>query len=364
MTDFLPTSIIETKRDGGVLSEQQIKQFIDKAMSGGVDSAQIAALCMAIYLNDLNHEETSILTQAFADSGKKLDWSSFSLDGPILDKHSSGGIGDKVTFILCPLIAACGGYMGKMSGRGLGYTGGTIDKLESIPNYQTAVSMDQYLKTVKNVGCAIIAQTDDLAPVDKKFYAIRDTTATVDHIGLITASIVSKKLAMNSQGFLADIKMGTGAFAQDIDKAQQLATSIQSVATASGLPTRAVITDMNQVLGHSAGNSVEVIEALDFLTGHNRHPRLETLIFSLGTELLMLGGLADTAKDAHEKLRKKLHDGSGADIFERMIVAMGGSANLLNSYRDILPTSDQTIAVHAPETGYVSAIDLKKNLAI
>ena len=273
---MLPQEIIRHKRDKKVLTKSEIKEFIDGISTGAISNEQVAAMTMAIFLNGLNRQETIDLTLAMRDSGHVLSWHGF--DKPIVDKHSSGGVGDKVSLMLAPILAACDVYVPMIAGRGLGHTGGTIDKLEAIPNYNTAANDTLFAKTVKNVGCAIIGQTGNLAPADKKIYAIRDVCGTVESIPLITASILSKKLAAGLQYLVMDLKCGNGAFMTDFESAAALAHCIVEVANGAGTKTSAVLTDMNQVLGKSAGNAVEVREALDYLQQKNIDSRLDVII--------------------------------------------------------------------------------------
>ena len=280
---MLPQEIIALKRDGAPLKKEQIDAFIGMVTDKSASDEQIAAFCMAVFLNDIDTQETVNLTKAMAHSGRIIDWSDMSLHGPVLDKHSSGGVGDKTSLILAPIITACGGYVGKISGRGLGHTGGTIDKLESIQGVTFDTSLDDFKKLVKKIGCCITGQKSDLVPADKKIYGIRDVTATVDHIGLITASIVSKKIAMNPHSFTADIKVGSGAMMETIEDARILTKSIVNIANGARLKTQALITGMNQVLSHSAGNSLEIKEVINYLKNENRTKRLDDLIYALGS---------------------------------------------------------------------------------
>ena len=272
---MLAQEIIRHKRDGLALDRAQIDAFVGGLvdLSQGPASwseSQVAAMAMAMFLNGMSGTETVALTHAMTHSGEVLDWSSANLPGPILDKHSTGGVGDKVSLLLAPIVAACGGFVPMISGRGLGHTGGTLDKFDSIPGYQTTPSADRLRAALRSAGCVVVGQTATLAPADRRLYAIRDVTATVESIPLITASILSKKLAAGLQGLVLDVKVGNGAFAADLAAAQALARSIVNVAEGAGLPTRALITDMNEVLGSSCGNALEVREAIAFLRGDAR----------------------------------------------------------------------------------------------
>ena len=270
---MLAQEIIRLKRNGEVLSTEQINEFVGGLVSQAWSEGQAAALAMAIFFNGMTMPERADLTKAMMNSGSVMDWSSMQLDGPILDKHSTGGVGDKVSLMLAPMVAACGAYVPMISGRGLGHTGGTLDKFDSIPGYQTQPSLELLRQAVQTAGCAIIGQTSDLAPADKRLYGIRDVTATVESIPLITASILSKKLAAGLQGLAMDVKFGNGAFADNLEMARELAQSLVQVANLAGLPTNALLTDMNQVLGHSVGNALEMLEAIEFLNGSYQDPR-------------------------------------------------------------------------------------------
>ena len=350
---MLAQEIIRVKRDGGVLDEAQIAAFVAGLVDGGWSEGQAAALAMAIFLNGLSTAETVALTRAMTHSGSVMDWAAQNLGGPILDKHSTGGVGDKVSLMLAPMLAACGAYVPMISGRGLGHTGGTLDKMDSIPGYQTAPATELLRRALRSAGCAIVGQTADLAPADRRLYAIRDVTATVESIPLITASILSKKLAAGLQALVLDVKVGNGAFAATPDMAQALAQSLVSVANGAGLPTRALITDMNQVLGHNCGNALEVVEALDFLSGTRREPRLLAVTSALCAELLVLGGLAPDAQQAQTRIDRVLADGSALDHFARMVAALGGPADFVQRPHDYLPAAPVQHEVLAITGGWV-----------
>ncbi|NNG04508.1 MAG: thymidine phosphorylase, partial [Inquilinus sp.] len=271
---FLPQEFIRRKRDGGTVSAAEIEAYIGGVTDGSVTEGQVAAFSMAVLLKGMTLDERVALTRAMTRSGTVLDWSEKGLDGPVLDKHSTGGIGDKVSLILGPLVAACGGYVPMISGRGLGHTGGTLDKLDSIPGYGSQPDTATLERVVREAGCAIIGATGDIAPADRRIYAIRDVTGTVESIDLITASILSKKLAAGLQGLAMDVKFGSGAFAARYEDAIELAESLVTVAEGAGLPTVALLTDMNQVLGRTAGNAVEVRESVEMLSGRAADPRL------------------------------------------------------------------------------------------
>jgi len=325
-------------------------------VDGGWSEGQAAALAMAIFLNGFSTDETVALTQAMTHSGSVMDWAAQNLGGPILDKHSTGGVGDKISLMLAPMLAACGAYVPMISGRGLGHTGGTLDKMDSIPGYQTAPATDTLRQALRGAGCAIVGQTADLAPADRRLYAIRDVTATVESIPLITASILSKKLAAGLQALVLDVKVGNGAFAATAQMAQALAQSLVSVASGAGLPTRALITDMNQVLGHSCGNAVEVWEALDFLNGKRREPRLLAVTQALCAELLVLGQLATDHDDAITRVTRVLDDGSAMERFARVVAALGGPADFVERPGQYLVAAPVSRPVPAPRDGWIGQV--------
>src|SRR5580658_10537425 len=321
---ILPQEIIRAKRDGETLSDADIAEFIAGLTSGEVSEGQAAAFAMAVFFRGMSLDERVALTRAMTRSGAQLDWRDANLGGPILDKHSTGGVGDNVSLMLAPMLAACGAYVPMISGRGLGHTGGTLDKLDSIEGYVSQPDLALFKRVVKEAGCAIIGQTADLAPADRRLYAIRDVTATVESVALITASILSKKLAAGLQGLVMDVKTGSGAFMATLDGARELAGSIAGVANGAGLPTAALITDMNQPLASAAGNAVEVRNAVDYLTGAKRDPRLDRVTMALGAELLALSGLAPDGAAAEQALQRALQSGAAAERFERMVAGLGG----------------------------------------
>ena len=353
---MLAQEIIRIKRDRGVLTVAQIEAFVTGLVDGSWSEGQVAALAMAVYLNGLETAETVALTRAMTQSGQTMDWAAEDLDGPVLDKHSTGGVGDKVSLMLAPILAACGAFVPMISGRGLGHTGGTLDKMDSIPGYRTAPSNESLRAAVRGAGCAIVGQTAELAPADRRLYAIRDVTATVESIPLITASILSKKLAAGLQGLVLDVKTGNGAFAASAAMAQALAQSLVSVANGAGLPTRALITDMNQVLGHSCGNALEVHESLDFLTGRRREPRLLEVTMALCAELLVLGELAPGVQAARERIAAALDDGSALERFARMVAALGGPVDLVERPGHYLAAAPIQRPILAPRDGWVTAM--------
>ncbi|MFN4116413.1 MAG: thymidine phosphorylase, partial [Inhella sp.] len=287
---MLAQEIIRTKRQKGQLSVAQIQSFVQGLTDESWSEGQVAALAMAIFLNGMGRDEAVALTLAMRDSGRVMRWP--DMPGPIVDKHSTGGVGDKISLMLGPMIAACGGYVPMIAGRGLGHTGGTVDKLEALPGYQTRPDAAVFDRTVRELGVAIIGQTADLAPADKRFYATRDVTATVESVPLITASILSKKLSAGLQGLVMDVKVGNGAFADTPAMARELAESIVAVGNGAGMRTRALITDMNQVLGRTAGNALEVQEAIDYLIGRDREARQHEITLALCAQMLQIVGLA------------------------------------------------------------------------
>ena len=356
---MLTQEIIRKKRDRAALSDSEIATFVERIAKDEASPAQIAAFGMAVFLNGMATEETVALTLAMRDSGAVIAWDSDALGGPVLDKHSTGGVGDKVSLMLAPMVAAAGGFVPMISGRGLGHTGGTLDKLDSIRGYDTAPTIARFRKAVEQAGCAIIGQTEDLAPADRRFYAVRDVTATVESIPLITASILSKKLAAGLQGLAMDVKTGSGAFMETLDGSRALARSIVDVANGAGLPTTAIITDMNQVLGHSAGNAVELRETIEYLTGERRDDRLHEVVIALGAEMLVTGGLAPDRDDARHRLLRTLASGAAAERFERMVSCLGGPTHLLRDTK-ALAKAPHTAAIHADRAGTVTAIDTRQ----
>ncbi len=357
--NFFPQEIIRKKRDGGRLSDDEVAFFVRGITDGSIGDGQAAAFAMAVFFRDMSKDERVSLTLAMRDSGSVIDWRGADLPGPALDKHSTGGIGDKVSLILAPVIAACGGAVPMISGRGLGHTGGTLDKLDAIPGYNTTPGMAAFRKTVKEAGCAIIGQTADLAPADGRLYAIRDVTATVESIPLITASILSKKLAAGLDHLVMDVKTGSGAFAASFDDAADLAKSIVEVANGAGLPCTALITDMDQVLGRNAGNALEVREAVDFLTGNEREPRLAEVTSALTSEVLVMGGLAKDGNDARVRIADALDSGRAAERFANMVTALGGPTDLFENLDRHLPRPPVQLPVHPNSGGYISSMNTR-----
>jgi thymidine phosphorylase len=353
---MLAQEIIRIKRDGRTLARAHIDAFVCGLVDGSWSEGQAAALAMAMFLKGMSRAETVDLTLAMTHSGLVMDWRADHLHGPVLDKHSTGGVGDKVSLMLAPIVAACGGVVPMVSGRGLGHTGGTLDKLASIPGYQCAPDLPTLRRALHSAGCAIIGQTAELAPADRRLYAIRDVTATVESVPLITASILSKKLAAGLQGLVMDVKVGNGAFADSLAMANSLAESLVQVANGAGLPTRAWLTDMNQVLGSSCGNALEVLEAVDFLTGKWREPRLLEVTRTLSAELLLMGGLAGDEVRALQQVDDALHSGRALEQFARMVAALGGPADFCERPGHYLPSAPVLLPVLAPRGGFVTGM--------
>ncbi|MGA1318335.1 MAG: thymidine phosphorylase [Rubrivivax sp.] len=408
MTVELPQELIRAKRDGAVLTTAQVEAFVRGLVDGGFSDAQVGAMAMAIVLRGMDTAETAALTAAMTHSGEVLDWRGAGLPaghGPIVDKHSTGGVGDKVSLMLAPLLAACGAVVPMISGRGLGHTGGTLDKLEALPGYTVTPSHATLVAALRASGCAIVGASERVAPADRRLYAIRDVTATVESLPLITASILSKKLAAGLQALVMDVKVGNGAFMATPEAARALALSLERVGRAAGLPTQALLTGMDEVLGHHAGNALEVAEALAFLTGRwpagwgaegrwgvmdpsipasaglgassgggdrpgavcseptcpdavpPREPRLLEVTLTLAAQALQLSGLSPTPAQARERARRALDDGSAAEHFARMVAALGGPADVLRDPG--LPRAPVRRAVPAPHAGWVVGMDTR-----
>ncbi len=350
---LLPQEIIRRKRDGGVLEAEHIHSFIEGLTSGRVSEGQAASFAMAIFFRGLSVPERVALTRAMMQSGEVLEW---DLPGPVLDKHSTGGVGDTVSLALGPAVAACGGYVPMISGRGLGHTGGTLDKFDSIPGYVTQPDLDTFRRVTRDVGCAIIGQTADLAPADKRLYAIRDVTATVESIDLITASILSKKLSAGLQGLVMDVKFGSGAFMDNADDARKLAESLVLVANGAGLPTSALLTDMDQPLASAAGNAVEMAYAVDYLTGRRREQRFHEVTVELSAEMLVLGKLAANIDEARAKIEHAIASGKAAEVFQRMVSALGGPTDFLERHDKHLQAAPVFRPIHAERSGVVQKV--------
>ncbi|TBG61164.1 thymidine phosphorylase [Rhizobium leguminosarum] len=354
---MIPQEIIRRKRDGDELDAAEISSFIAALAAGQLSEGQIGAFAMAVWFKGMSRTETVALTLAMADSGDRLQWA--DVDRPIADKHSTGGVGDNVSLMLAPIAAACGLAVPMISGRGLGHTGGTLDKLESIPGYMITPDADLFHKVVKEAGCAIIGQTGTLAPADGRLYAVRDVTATVDSIPLITASILSKKLAAGLETLVLDVKVGNGAFMVDRGQAKTLAQSLVEVANGAGVKTSALITDMNQPLADSAGNAVEMRNCLDFLAGRKADTRLETVVLAFAAEMLVKSGIAASSDEAEGMARRALSSGKAAEVFARMVSMLGGPADLIENPDRYLARAPVAKPVPAARSGWLAACDAR-----
>jgi thymidine phosphorylase len=349
--------LIRKKRDGALLSEAAISHLVAGIADGSVSDAQIAAFAMAVFFRGMTRAECAALTRAMTRSGSVLAWP--NAGGPILDKHSTGGVGDKVSLILAPVIAACGGIVPMISGRGLGHTGGTLDKLASIPGYDTTPDLALFRAAVNDAGCAIVGQTADLAPADRRLYAIRDVTATVESIPLITASILSKKLAAGLDALVMDVKVGSGAFAVSLEAAIELTENLLTVARGAGLRAAALLTDMGQVLGRTVGNALEIREAIGVLTGGPRDVRLHAVSSALTRELLVLGGLARDGVEAGALVEKALDSGAAAERFARMVRALGGPADVVECPDYYFRPAPIELFVTPEAAGVIARIDAR-----
>jgi thymidine phosphorylase len=354
MTDA--RSILQKLRDGLRLTEAELYAFAEGLATGEVTDMQAGAFAMGICLNGMEQQSRVDLTRAMRDTGMVLKW---DLDGPVIDKHSTGGVGDCVSPVLAPALAACGAYVPMISGRGLGHTGGTLDKLESIPGYQTQVSVEDLQELVESIGCAIVGASGDVAPADKRLYAVRDVTGTVTSIDLITASILSKKLAAGLEALVLDVKVGTGAFMQTPEDAVALARSLVDTAQGAGCMSAALITDMNQPLVPSAGNALEMIEVMALLTGGDLSGPLARLTIAQGGEVLALGGLAADAADGEGRIARALQSGEAAEVFGEMVAALGGPLDFVERWRDRLPAARVMVDIHAQEAATVTGINTR-----
>lgn len=358
---MLPQEIIRRKRDGHELSADEIAFVAKGVHDGSLSEGQVAAFAMAVFFRGMTTAEQVALTIGMTNSGRTLEWKSLTLPGPVIDKHSSGGVGDKVSLMLAPIVAACGAFVPMISGRGLGHTGGTLDKLSAISGYETQPDIETFRKVVREVGCAIIGQTDDLAPADRRLYATRDVTGTVESIPLITSSILSKKVAEGLDGLTMDVKCGSGAFCDTEAMARALAESLVAVANQAGLPTTALITDMDRVLGRNVGNAVEIFETVDYLKGEGtRDPRLHEVTMALAGEMLALGGLASDAAAGRAKAEAALADGRAAEVFARMVSALGGPDDLLAHTPRYLAHAPVIRPCSAERSGYVAGMDARQ----
>jgi thymidine phosphorylase len=355
----LPQELLRRKRNGLALDENELRDWMKDVASDRLGDAQIGAFAMAVCLRGMDAAETVALTRAMRDSGSCIDWRDAGLHGPLLDKHSTGGVGDLTSLVLGPLVAACGAHLPMLSGRGLGHTGGTLDKLEAIPGYRCEIDRALLQRVVREAGVAIVAAGGDLAPADRRLYAVRDVTATVDSIPLITASILSKKLAAGAGALVLDVKVGSGATFTDCTTAAALARSLVDVATGAGVPTTALLTDMDQPLAACVGNALEMRIALDYLRGDCTPSRLHQLVLLLATEMLLQGGLARDAEDARRQLCGARDSGRAAQCFARMVHLLGGPPDLLEHPDGYLPSAPHCTPVFADHAGVVTAIDAR-----
>nr|WP_155897425.1 thymidine phosphorylase [Aureimonas ureilytica] len=353
----LPAEIIRAKRDGLALDAADIADFVRGIGEGAIPDAQIAALCMAIFLRDMERAETVALTLAMRDSGDVLDWR--FLERPLADKHSTGGVGDNVSLMLAPILAACGAAVPMISGRALGHTGGTLDKLEAIPGYTVTPEPERFRAVVRQVGCAIVGQTARLAPADGRIYAVRDTTATVESTPLIVASILSKKLAAGLQSLVLDVKTGSGAFMADEADARALAQALVDVANGAGLPCSALLTDMSQPLAAEAGNALEVANAVRFLKGESAGTRLHRVTLALCAEALVQAGLAGSADEGEALATRALASGAALERFGAMVAGLGGPVDFVERMNAYLPAAPVLRPVPAPSAGTVAAMDTR-----
>ena len=352
-----PQDVIRKKRDGQSLSREEIEFFIGGVTSGRIADYQVSALLMAIYLNGMDHNEQQSLTEAMLNSGKILDFT--DIPKPKADKHSTGGVGDKTSIIIAPLVAACGVCVPMISGRGLGHTGGTLDKLESIPGYSVNLSLGAFKDVLRDVGYAMAGQTAELAPADKKMYALRDATSTVEAIPLIVASIISKKGAAGLDAMIIDVKVGNGAFMREQSRATELAHALVSTGNSCGIKTRALLTDMNQPLGAAVGNSLEVKECIEILRGEASQGAQPVLDISLelSAHMLLLANVDETIEAAHKRLQKVLTSGEALECLRRNIVAQGGEPRVCDAPEEFLPLVDESVKVESRRSGYITSVD-------
>ena len=354
---MIPQEIIRRKRDGQELSGAEIAAFIEGLTRETVSEGQVAAFAMATFFRGMSRDEVIALTLSMRDSGDVLAWA--DAGKPVADKHSTGGVGDNVSLMLAPIVAACGLAVPMISGRGLGHTGGTLDKFQSIPGYDVMPGEAVLRRVVKEVGCAIIGQTGDLAPADKRLYAIRDVTATVESIPLITASILSKKLAAGLESLVLDVKCGNGAFMARREDAEALARSLVEVANGAGVKTAALLTDMNEPLADAAGNAVEMANAVSFLRGEKAGTRLDAVTFALAAEMLVQAGVFTTHDAAEAAARKALASGVAAEIFAHMVHALGGPADFMEKPEAYLVKAPVILPVPIVESGFLSACETR-----
>ena len=357
---MLPQEIIRKKRDGRELSSDEIAFIVKGIVDESLSEGQVAAFAMAVFFRGMTVEERVALTLGLTRSGIQLDWSDLGLPGPVIDKHSSGGVGDKVSLMLAPIVAACGAFVPMISGRGLGHTGGTLDKLSAISGYETQPDIATFRKVVREVGCAIIGQTDELAPADRRLYAVRDVTGSVESIPLIVSSILSKKVAAGLGGLVMDVKCGSGAFCDTEEMARDLAHSLVAVANRAGLPTVALITDMDRVLGRDVGNALEIAETVNYLKGEGtREPRLHEVVMSLAGEMLALGKLAPSVAAGRARAEAALEDGRAAEKFARMVAALGGPDDFLDHADRYLARAAVIKPCTADRSGHVTGMNAR-----
>jgi pyrimidine-nucleoside phosphorylase len=348
--------LIRQKRDGGVLDRAAIDFFVAAVTDGSLPDYQTSALLMAILLRGMTPEETASLTDAMVRSGVRVSYP--GLPGTAVDKHSTGGVGDKTSLILAPLVAACGAYVPMMSGRGLGHTGGTLDKLEAIPGFRTGLSLDELKTAVATIGCALIGQTSEIAPADRKLYALRDVTGTVESIPLICASIMSKKIAEGIGGLVLDVKTGSGAFMKTPEASRQLAESLVAIGEASGVRTEALITRMDSPLGREVGNACEVIESIETLKGSGPQ-ELEQLSVLLAARMLVVAGVTSSESDAEGRVRTAIASGAGVEKLRKIIEHQGGNPRVVDDYA-LLPSAPDRATVAAPRPGFVASIEAER----
>ena len=347
--------IIETKRDKHKLSKQQIEYFVKNYTSGDITDYQASALIMAIYINGMDEEETTNLTLAMANSGDILDLSEL---GTVVDKHSTGGIGDKVTLILAPIIASLGIPVAKMSGRGLGYTGGTADKLESIPGYKVEVEEKEFIENVKKIGISLITQTSNLAPADKKIYALRDSINCVESIPLIASSIMSKKIASGANKIVLDVTCGSGAFMKTVEDAKKLAETMEKIGKLSNRETIAVITDMNEPLGKTVGNTLEVIESIEALNG-KMEKDVEEVVLLLGSNMMKLAGLGENIEENKNRIKENIRNGKALEKFRELVINQGGDISYIDNIEKF-PKAKYIIPLVAEKNGVIESLDAEK----
>ena len=358
---MLPQEIIRKKRDGQELSAEAIAFVVRGITDGSLSESQVAAFAMAVFFRNMTPGELAAMTLGLAQSGVTLDWDDLDLPGPIIDKHSTGGVGDKVSLMLAPIVAACGGFVPMISGRGLGHTGGTLDKLASISGYDVQPDIATFRRVVCEVGCAVIGQTDDLAPADRRLYGVRDVTGTVESIPLIVSSILAKKIAAGLDGLVMDVKCGSGAFCDSEAMARELAQSLVAVANDAGLSTTALITDMDRVLGSEVGNALEVMETVAYLRGEGtRDPRLHEVVMALAGEMLALGDLAPSVAAGRARAEAALEDGRAADKFAKMVSALGGPDDFLERPKRYLEQAKIVRPCTAERPGHVLGMNARE----